>query len=132
MNYILVLFLISLAAISNSIMDKISFHFWKFRFKHLNRQWWDPQVSWKNKYIDKNPKKGFKYLDLKIFKIKYPIFLTDAWHFFQTLMLLFFFLAMIVPDPESITRFNLIEKLLLYGTTYILVFNFFFNNYLED
>lgn len=139
--YILTLVFISLAAICNSVMDKISFHYYKFKFKdRLNQQWWNPLISWKNKYENNDPKLGFKYIKFLTFKFKFPIFLTDAWHFFQSAMIFLYFLAIIFSNNYSLFNlfnieinflFLIIEKIIVFSTVYILTFNIFFNKILE-
>jgi hypothetical protein len=54
---------ILLAAICNAVMDTITHHWDASIFKQLrNGMWWDPSISWKNKYVDRDPKLGFRKL----------------------------------------------------------------------
>lgn len=52
---ILVLVFVILASICNSIMDVVSFHYYNslFHRKNFNIWWWNPEYSWRNKYIDR-------------------------------------------------------------------------------
>ena len=61
--------MISLSAISESIMDKIQFHYDKsiFSTEKYNQLFWNPIESWKNKWKD----------DLKICLINYPCLLLS-------------------------------------------------------
>lgn len=76
------LILIALAAITNSIMDTLVHHWGSIRpmfgFVKRNDEWWNPALSWANKY-----------------RRKLPVQLSDAWHFFKMLMLLFWAAALI-------------------------------------
>lgn len=70
-----------LAAICNAVMDVLAFKFKTSIFSKLNESWWNPSKSWRNKYKDKNPKRGPAFFGSTTFLS----FLTDAWHFFQFL-----------------------------------------------
>lgn len=71
------LILISLAGIAEGIMDKLQFHYDRSWFKGKNDNFWNPLVSWMNKYsnehfIQRKP----KFLgSTTIF-----VFVTDGWH----------------------------------------------------
>ena len=84
---ILNILFIALASICNSVMDTLDHHqsdsiFSKFK----NPLWWNFNQGWRNKYIDRDPKKG----RVKLFwKINKPVQITDAWHFFKMLMIIF-------------------------------------------
>lgn len=87
--------LIFLAGLFNSICDNITHH-WStsiFNSPKFNAQWWNPAISWKNKYIDNDPTKGRKYFKILGIKIYNNVFFTDAWHMFKMLMLGCFFFA---------------------------------------
>ena len=48
-----------------------------------NNSWWSMKDSWRNKWKNKDPKQGEAFLGSStVF-----VFLTDAWHFFQFIML---------------------------------------------
>jgi len=59
------------------IMDTLQFHFENSKYsKFKNQQFWNPKLSWENKY-----KEGSK---LKKLLLKTTlVFATDAWHLFQ-------------------------------------------------
>jgi len=79
-----------LAAISNSVMDTLQFHFETSVFSELNKNYWNPNISWRNKYINGDTKLG----RIKILWIfDKPVLLTDAWHLFKSLMITFLFLS---------------------------------------
>jgi len=67
----------------NSVMDKLAHHYSTSRFSQKKNQlWWDPDISWRNKYKDGDPDKGPKFFGSTTFLV----FTTDAWHFYKWLM----------------------------------------------
>ena len=81
---------IALASACKAIKDKLAFHFGKSVFSDLNPQWWDPDISWMNKYKDwpDDPSPAFFLADTAL------VWLTDAWHLFDFLTLIFLLVAM--------------------------------------
>lgn len=73
----IVTFLITLSFCSKWIMDTLQFHYDKSFWKKLNHQdFWNPILSWDNKYIRKSK--------ILTWLVKNPlVFLTDAYHMFQ-------------------------------------------------
>ena len=48
----------TLMGISEAVMDTLQFHFYKSKFSKFKKQlFWDPTISWKNKYKNGDPKK---------------------------------------------------------------------------
>ena len=81
-----------LAGISEGVMDTIQFHYSTSIFFHFKKQlFWDPEISWKNKYKNGDPKQGAKFP----FSITLLVGLTDAWHFFKLLRNLFIFIGVL-------------------------------------
>lgn len=92
--------LISLAGLSNAAMDKMQFHYSKSIFPKdqdlllgKSEQFWNPTLSWRNKYKDNDPTKGMKFP----MSTGALVFLTDGWHLMQFFMLTFFQLAVTIP-----------------------------------
>ena len=112
--------LIILASICNAIMDVISFHYDDSIFNKLNPKYWNPQISWKNKYIDwdNGNKERKKFLGVNIA----PAF-TDAWHFFKSLMIVLMVLAIVLYKP----LFGQIIDFFVIGLIWNLCFSFFYN-----
>jgi len=54
------------------IKDMISFHFGQGWTKKLNPLYWNPKISWQNKYNSKIP-----------FAKTFLVWTTDAWHLFD-------------------------------------------------
>ncbi len=126
------LLLVVLAAICNAVMDTISFHYKISIFTKFNPQWWNPAISWKNKYVDyskfaeytgKVSKLEKRIFILNLFSIKYPTFLTDAWHFFKSLMIVLLGFAIVLYVPVV----NIYVDIILVGFAWNLTFNVFYN-----
>lgn len=81
--------LVCVAGIANALMDSIAFHFHESMFRACNREFWDPEISWRNKYIDGDVSKGRR----KWWIIPIPVAFTDAWHLLKSIMLNSMFLA---------------------------------------
>ena len=82
-----------LMGISEAVMDTLQFHFFKSIFSNFKKQlFWDPAISWKNKYKNGDPKQGPKFpLSTTLL-----VGLTDGWHFFKLLRNLFLFVGMLL------------------------------------
>lgn len=59
------------AGVSEGYMDVLNFHYDKFKSIHpkANNQYWNPQISWQNKYNSKIP-----------FAKTAMVWTTDGWH----------------------------------------------------
>jgi len=80
-----------LAGISEGVMDTLQFHYHRSIFIKFNRYFWNPQVSWKNKYKNNDPLQGPKFpLSTTLF-----VGLTDAWHLFKLVRNTFIFLGIV-------------------------------------
>lgn len=78
MFFIILSFIIS--AIAEAIMDTLQFHYRTSVFAMFkNRLFWDPQLSWRNKYKNGNHIEGEKFL----FSTTLFVGLTDGWHLFK-------------------------------------------------
>ena len=80
---ILAFSLIFIAGFCEGLMDFLQFHYKSF-FK--NDLFWNPEVSWKNKYKDGDPLKGPRFL----FSTTLLVSLTDGWHlmkFFRNILI---------------------------------------------
>ena len=80
---------VALASFCKAIKDTLAFHYGKSVFAGLDPQFWNPNISWKNKYADwpDDPSPAFILSDTVF------VFLTDAWHLFDFLMLMCLFIA---------------------------------------
>lgn len=78
-------------------------------FKDSNPLFFDPKVSWKNKwstnYPEKKEKKWYYFGVYPRYKERFPysstilVFLTDAWHLFKALMLTFIMASVVLYTP---------------------------------
>lgn len=115
------LILVILAAICNAVMDVTSFHYEKSIFSKLNPKWWNPYISWKNKYVNWD---GGKRTEKTIWLgIKYPTALTDAWHLFKSTMITLLVLAIVLYTPFI----NLYVDFAIIGIGWNVAFNLFYN-----
>ena len=90
---ILGLICFTLMGISEAVMDTLQFHFYKSKFSKFKKQlFWDPAISWKNKYKNGDPKQGPKFP----FSTTLLVGLTDGWHFFKLLRNLFLFVGILL------------------------------------
>jgi len=83
-----------LAAASNAVMDTLSFRYGRSVFSRLgHREWFDPSVSWPNKWKEGDPKKG------EAFPLSSTALVatTDAWHLAKLLCISFIILAVLAP-----------------------------------
>lgn len=69
----------AIAGAMNGAMDKLQFHYGKSIFPK-GSQYWDPKLSWRNKYKNGDVNQGPKFPgSTTIF-----VWLTDGWHLLQT------------------------------------------------
>lgn len=66
----------------DGLSETIDFHYTKFQsvFPNANPQFWNPAISWVNKYKNNNPADGRKFLGSE----GTLVFLTDAYHALRT------------------------------------------------
>jgi hypothetical protein len=82
------------AGLSNGVMDSLQFHFERTVFADpakFDPQFWNPALSWSNKYKDHTPANGEAFLGSSTFLV----FTTDGWHLAKFIMLKFFVLAVL-------------------------------------
>jgi phosphotransferase system glucose/maltose/N-acetylglucosamine-specific IIC component len=82
--------LLIIAGISKAVKDRIMTGWSGSRFEQwgLNRNWWDNQISWRNKWKIENG----KVTRTERFPLSSTVlvFLTDAWHLFDLAFMLSF------------------------------------------
>jgi hypothetical protein len=122
--------LVSIAGASKAIMDNLQFHFNRSIFKDVlkyNRKFWDPSVSWENKY-----KEG-SMTEPKFFgSTSYFVFMTDAWHLFQMIMFLCMFIGIAITSYYSGSFIFMVLKVAILRSFFGLTFTLFFNKYLNE
>ena len=120
------LFFIFLAAVCNSLMDTCSHHYEQSVLTRFGKkQFWDASVSWKNKYVDwdNNDRRRTRLFGVFI----KPVSLTDAWHLFKRLMLIFLGIAVI--SYNTITQYVIVDFCLVL-LTWNTIFHLFYHKIL--
>lgn len=80
-------------------MDTLQSRFERSIFARLgNPQWWNPALSWHNKWKGGLPVNG----DAFPLSSTTLVGLTDAWHCFKSVMLACFFLAILAPFTQLV------------------------------
>lgn len=90
-TWIIVIVLLILAGCCNGIMDALQFHYMSTGLP-LGDYFWNPELSWMNKYKNGEPSLGPRFFGSTTFLV----FLTDAWHLFKFLFLAFIRAAIVV------------------------------------
>jgi len=86
-----ILFL-SLAAVSNAGMDILDHNYQKSFASNWNEQFWNPAISWQNKYINHDKQQG----RIQWLFFDKPVFFTDGWHLLKAFMILFIALSIAI------------------------------------
>ena len=126
--------LIALAAACDAVIDTLDDHYGRSWFRRLNPFFWDAEISWKNKYLDWD---GGDHRRRKWFwNINKPVQVTDGWHFFKMLMIVFMCGAAVAStysEPWLATRLaDVCLRLFVTGTVWNLTFSLFYNKLLID
>lgn len=108
------------AAICSSIMDVVSFRYDLSVFRNLNKEFWNPSYSWRNKWKNGDPNQGEKFFGSSTFLVLF----TDSWHLFKSLMILF--VALAITSYTEITKY-LILDIFIYRIAFGLIFEIFFS-----
>lgn len=87
--------MLACAAASNAVMDTISFRYEKSVFAAVgaDRTWFNPRVSWRNKWKGGDPARGEAFVGSSTVFVAF----TDAWHTFKSLTIFFVMAAVIAP-----------------------------------
>lgn len=128
--------LLALVGLLNGLREQITFHYRDSLPHNLgwSRQFWDPDKSWRNKYVDGNPMKGRVKLTLLGWRtpFNFPVQITDAYHLIKTLEIIAYSVAAAVPvgfivelgQPWQVIA----AATLLFGTLRNLAFNVFYSS----
>jgi len=114
------------AGIFEAVMDKLQFHYEISIFKKFKNQlFWNPTISWRNKYKDGDPTKGEKFFLSKTLFVG----LTDAWHLFKLLRTLSIFIGIFFLFIPCVTKMEcllfVIIARVLFGISFTIFYNFF-------
>lgn len=112
------------ACVCNAIMDVLTTRYDVSIFGNFSNQlFWDWRISWRNKWKNGDILQGEKFL----FSSTIFVFLTDAWHLFKALMLLFIILSIYFYVP-IIGIFDISLFFIVWGITFELFYNKFLIN----
>lgn len=122
-----------LAAICNSIMDTLAHHYPTSIFVKYDPKFWNPKISWKNKYKD-----GVKAMGPAFYlSTGLLVAFTDAWHLFKSTQIVLLAVS-VIAFPYSyqfcfleIVWLNQLAWLLLYGIAWNVPFSFMYNRVLK-
>jgi len=88
-----IVILIAIAGISNAVMDTLTYHYNVSIFSKLkNQQWFNPNLSWENKYKNGNEDEGPRFWG----STTYFVWVTDCWHFAKSVMFLCYELVILI------------------------------------
>jgi len=103
------LILLIFAGFFNAIMDTLFTHYSSSIFKNLNPLFWNPEVSWQNKWAQPFPQpyepKWYYFCWPPPYKERFPysstifVWMTDAWHLSKSLMLACIMGAVVLYKP---------------------------------
>lgn len=119
-----------LNVICDAVMDTLSFKFSTSIFQKYNAQFWNPAISYLNKYVDNTVAKGLKQFSILGIKITYPAALTDAWHLFKEIRELFTGLAIV--SALFVTATISIPLLIVYLVALSVIRGYVFNLLFDD
>jgi hypothetical protein len=91
---LIVLFILT-AAICKAVQDKIQFHYAKSIFQKRNPRFWNPNISWKNKWKNGEPEFGEAFWGSSTIFVSF----TDAWHLFGMIKHLAWISAIMIHEP---------------------------------
>ena len=121
-------FLFIIAGICEAVMDKIQFHYERSVFRsYKNQLFWDPKLSWRNKYKNADPLLGEKFFLSK----RLLVGLTDAWHMFKLFRTFFIFTGIYFLYISCDFKMSCFTFVVVARVLYGLSFTYFFNR-LED
>lgn len=114
-----------LSGIFNSIMDVLSFRYHTSVFRSLNSDFWNPELSWRNKWKNGDPTHGERFPGSSTVFVS----LTDGWHLAKSLMLTSITLTIITVEHYT-PMINYIADFIIYRTIFGVAFNLFFKKIL--
>lgn len=106
-----------------AVCDTLQFHYYDSIFTRFKEQFWNPTISWRNKYKDHDaptPKIPRFFGSTTIF-----VSLTDAWHLFKSLAKISLFISLyflLLSDSKNL----IIVFILLYWSSSISFQLFFY------
>lgn len=120
---ICIIYLAISAGFFDAVKDTLAHHYSSSIFaQSRNKEFFDPNISWKNKYKEGNPQMGEAFL----FSTTYLVTLTDAWHLAKTAhrfhyFVLLFFFGLFCYDIKERVPCNFNQVLFLLATMAIYI-----------
>ena len=108
-----------------SSMDKLQYHFYRSIYQNWNPKFWDPELSWRNKWKWGDPTAGEAFLGSSHILVTF----TDGWHLMKTIWIWFICCTVLVYEP--ITTSIWIDGLLHFAT-YAAGHHLFFTYFTEQ
>ena len=87
---------VAMAATMNAGMDELDHHFEQSFASEWNQQFWNPAISWQNKYINHDVNQGRIKWNLLLFEVNKPVVFTDGWHLLKMFMIIFIVLSIAI------------------------------------
>lgn len=115
-----------LAGVCKAIKDTLQFHFYSSIFDKCNHQFWNPDISWKNKYKDGEIGVPKFWGSTTIF-----VWMTDAWHLFDMLGTLFLFFACFFAVLCSFKAWAIYLSIFILFVVYHVIFEVFFRLFVK-
>jgi hypothetical protein len=103
--------LLLISAFANAIMDYLQFHYYK------NNKFWNPKLSWKNKYKNNDKRQGEKFP----FSTTILVSFTDGWHLMQNVFLSTLFIFAILFEAKHFfgnQTLNFIANFVIYKSIF--------------
>ena len=119
---IIIFVLLAIAMLCRSLVHTLLHHFKNFDDKYdAKDEWWNPAISWKNKYFIKWTIDLFNW---RVTKFNIPVQVSDAFHWFNTLELgAYCFIISILFGLWQETILAGIIAFVVAGTMMIFIFN---------
>jgi len=99
--------LVFLSFAAKSVMDTLQFHYDLSLFTKYNPLFWNPAISWRNKWKNGIKANGEKFL----FSSTLLVWTTDAWHLFQFIFLNSICYAMAL--STNITQWTIVDFIII-------------------
>lgn len=121
----IVVILMFIAGISKSIKDVIDHHYSNSFFSYYNPKYWNPSVSWKNKWkVDENNNVIYPKQERFFLSSTLLVALTDAWHLFDLIMIVTMVSAIFIYEPFFCYYIDFIINL----ATILITFHLFYHH----
>jgi len=126
---ILSIFFYSCSGALDAVMDTLKDHYSISVFSKMDQQFWNPTLSWRNKYINGDPAQGHRTFNLLGINLQLPDALSDAWHIAKILREGFNILAILsmffvfVSFSWTLFAATLFALILFRDGTFVLLYN---------